>query len=243
MGDRISCKNSIRSEDYMHKQDLLNEIFILLILSSDGWKILIFWGFFKNSHDVYENELYLCSFEPYQIITFLSLLIAENFHQSLFEVFIDGASRGNPGLAGVGVVLYSGNRRILSYREFIGEKTNNQAEYHSLKRGLQIAILICTQINVLSDSNLLVNQRLKKYKIRNMNLKSLSREVTNLENSFQHVKYKYISRQENMHADREANNAIDDYIKYQKSHSLLGSSDDSELDQYKVFENEEKALD
>jgi ribonuclease HI len=173
------------------------------------------------------------SYAPRQIITFLSLLSAQSFHQSLFEVFIDGASRGNPGLAGVGVVLYDGNRRILSYREFIGEKTNNQAEYHSLKRGLQIAILICARINVLSDSNLLVNQRLRKYKIRNMNLKSISREVSNLEKVFQEVKYKYISREENMQADREANNAIDDYIKYQKPNSLLGSGEDSELDQYK----------
>ncbi len=153
----------------------------------------------------------------------------------MFEVFIDGASRGNPGLAGIGIVLYSGNKRILSYREFIGLKTNNQAEYHSLKRALQLATLICTRIGVLSDSNLLINQRLKKYKIRNMHLKTLSREVTNLENLFEAIKYRHISREENMQADREANYAIDDYIKYQKPDNLLGSGEDSELDQYENF--------
>jgi ribonuclease HI len=169
------------------------------------------------------------------MITFLSLLIQENFQQYLFEVFIDGASRGNPGLAGVGIVLYSRNRRVLTYREFIGEKTNNQAEYHSLKRALQILALICTRISVLSDSNLLINQRLKKYKIRNMNLKTISKEVANLENLFEEIKYKYIPRRENLEADLEANNAIDDYIKYQKPDNLLGSGDDSELDQYENF--------
>lgn len=151
------------------------------------------------------------------------------------EVFIDGASRGNPGLAGVGIVLYSGNRRMLTYREFIGQKTNNQAEYHALKRALQIGNFICTRIIVLSDSNLLVNQRLKKYKIRNADLKILSREITNLEKLFEELQYRYIPRRKNIEADLEANGAIDDYIKYQKPYDLFGSGDDSELDQHENF--------
>jgi ribonuclease HI len=69
----------------------------------------------------------------------------------------------------------------------------------------------------LSDSNLLVNQRLKKFRIRNSELKNISREIDNLENSYEEVTYSYISRTLNKEADFEANRAIDDYIKYLKT--------------------------
>jgi ribonuclease HI len=135
----------------------------------------------------------------------------------MIEVFIDGASRGNPGLSGVGVVIYNQNKRIVTYREFIGSKTNNQAEYQALRRALQLGNLIASRITILSDSNLLVNQRLKKFRIRNSELKNISREIDNLENSYEEVTYSYISRTLNKEADFEANRAIDDYIKYLKT--------------------------
>ena len=153
----------------------------------------------------------------------------------MLEVFIDGASRGNPGLSGVGIVIYSENYRIIAYREFVGIRTNNQAEYQALKRALQLANLIGDRIIIFSDSNLLVNQRLKKYRIRNIKLKDISREITNLENLFADLRYRYVSRRFNIEADMEANRAIDDYIKYQRPHYSSGSSDDSELNQYKLF--------
>jgi ribonuclease HI len=153
----------------------------------------------------------------------------------LLEIFIDGASRGNPGLSAVGIVVYNENNRILTYREFIGSRTNNQAEYHALKRALQITNLIGDRIIIFSDSNLLVNQRLKKYRIRNNELKEISREISNLEDLFVDVQYRYVSRRINTQADAEANRAIDDYIKYEGTHNLTGSSDDSELNQYKLY--------
>ena len=161
----------------------------------------------------------------------------------MLQVFIDGASRGNPGLAGVGIVVYNKNTRVSAYREFVGIKTNNQAEYCALRRALQITNFVANQIVILSDSILVINQRLKKYKIRNNELKIISREITNLEQSFESIEYRHISRTRNIEADLEANMAIDDYLKYRKKDLSLGSGDDSELNQSQILENEEKALD
>ena len=160
----------------------------------------------------------------------------------MLHVFIDGASRGNPGLAGVGIVVYNKNTRVSAYREFVGIKTNNQAEYCALRRALQITNFVANQIVILSDSILVINQRLKKYKIRNNELKIISREITNLEQSFESIEYRHISRTRNIEADLEANMAIDDYLKYRKKDLPLGSGDDSELNQSQILENEEKAL-
>lgn len=147
----------------------------------------------------------------------------------LHEVYIDGSSRGNPGLSGIGIIAFNENKRIFSYREFIGIKTNNQAEYFALKRALQISNFQTKRILIKSDSILLVNQRSKKYKIRNIELKSMSMEISNLEKIFDAVEYRHIMRNENYDADLQANSAIDDYVKYQKSKVDNGSGEDSEL--------------
>lgn len=147
----------------------------------------------------------------------------------LYEIYIDGSSRGNPGLSGIGIVGTNENKRLFSYKEFIGIKTNNQAEYFALKRALQISSYQSRKIRIKSDSILLVNQRSKKYKIRNMELKYISMEIANLEKLFDTVEYKHVMRTENSNADFEANSAIDDYVKYQKRKLNTGSSEDSEL--------------
>ena len=94
----------------------------------------------------------------------------------MHEIYIDGSSRGNPGLSGIGIIASKENKRLFSYREFIGFKTNNQAEYLALKRALQIGNYHTKEIRIKSDSILLVNQRTKKYKIRNIELKNTSRK-------------------------------------------------------------------
>jgi ribonuclease HI len=147
----------------------------------------------------------------------------------LYEIYIDGSSRGNPGLSGIGIVGIKENKRLFSYKEFIGIKTNNQAEYFALKRALQISTYQTKDIRIKSDSILLVNQRSKKYKIRNIELKNISMEIANLEKIFDTVEYRHIMRTQNSHADFEANSAIDDYVKYQKRKINIGSSEDSEL--------------
>lgn len=145
------------------------------------------------------------------------------------EIYIDGSSRGNPGLSGIGLIAFKENKRIFSYREFIGIKTNNQAEYFALKRALQISSFQTKKIRIISDSILLVNQRSKKYKIRNIELKNISMEISNMEKLFDVVEYRHIMRNENYDADLQANSSIDDYVKYQKSKVDNGSGEDSEL--------------
>jgi len=138
----------------------------------------------------------------------------------LLIVNIDGASRGNPGLAGIGVVIIKDNLRIAEYKEFIGKKTNNQAESTALKKALQIASAFDDEITVLSDSQLVVNQRNNKYKVRSKQLKIIYREISNLERHFKIVMYKHIPREKNEDADLLANRAIDEHNnKYQNNQS------------------------
>jgi ribonuclease HI len=138
----------------------------------------------------------------------------------LLVVNIDGASRGNPGPAGIGVVFVRDDTRITEYKEFIGKKTNNQAEYAALKKALQIASTFDNELTVLSDSQLIVNQRNKLYKVRNKQLKIIFREISNLERRFKIVIYKHIPREKNEYADLLANQAIDEHNnKYQNNSS------------------------
>ena len=132
----------------------------------------------------------------------------------MLSIHIDGASRGNPGYSGIGVVITKDNNKIAEYKEFIGMKTNNQAEYIALKKALEIASSIDDEITVLSDSELVINQRTNNYKIRNKQLKVLFREITNLEKYFRTVIYRHIPREINRYADSLANQAIDERIKY-----------------------------
>ena len=128
---------------------------------------------------------------------------------------IDGASRGNPGLSGIGIVITKGNSKILEYKEFIGKKTNKHEEYADLKKELKIELVLDNEITILSDSELVVNQRNNRYKVRNKQIKMISREISNLEGGFKTVIYKHISREENGSADLLANQAIDENNKYQ----------------------------
>ena len=84
-----------------------------------------------------------------------------------------------------------------------------------MKRALQITQYMSRNVVIMSDSNLLINQRQNKYKVRNAELKIISREISNLESLFDSVEYKHIPREENNLADMEANLAIDHYLKYE----------------------------
>jgi ribonuclease HI len=130
----------------------------------------------------------------------------------LLTINIDGASRGNPGPSGIGVVIIKNNLIIAEYNEFIGEKTNNQAEYAALKKALQIASILDSEITVLSDSKLIVNQRKNRYRVRNKQINLVFREISNLEKRFHAVIYRYVPRAKNQHADFLANQAIDEHL-------------------------------
>ena len=138
----------------------------------------------------------------------------------LLQVNIDGASRGNPGLSAIGILVKDKETTIIEHSEYIGIKTNNQSEYEALRRALEICNEIDSEITILSDSELLINQRNLKYRIRNQELKIISREIANLEKNFERILYKHIPRGKNNFADKLANKAIDEHIREtQKSKS------------------------
>ena len=131
----------------------------------------------------------------------------------MLEVNIDGASRGNPGLSAIGIIVRENEKILIEHAEFLGIRTNNQAEYEALRRALEICIKLDKEITILSDSELLIRQRNLKYKIRNQQLKLISREISILEKNFEKIQYKHIPREKNNNADRLANKALNEYLK------------------------------
>ncbi len=126
-------------------------------------------------------------------------------------IYSDGGSRGNPGPAGLGVVIENEKGSIIwkGYR-FIGVKTNNQAEYQALLFGLEkVKSLKATEVVCNLDSELIVNQLNRKYKIKNEDLGPYFIKIWNISQSFKKVVYQYIPREKNRLADKLVNQAID----------------------------------
>ncbi|HZZ97706.1 MAG TPA: bifunctional RNase H/acid phosphatase [Jatrophihabitantaceae bacterium] len=124
----------------------------------------------------------------------------------------DGGSRGNPGPAGYGaVVLDPATGTVLAERnEHIGRETNNVAEYRGLIAGLQAAReLGADQVSVRMDSKLVVEQMSGRWQIKHEGLRPLARQAAELRDSFTRVTFEWIPREQNKHADRLANDAMD----------------------------------
>ena len=130
----------------------------------------------------------------------------------LLEVHIDGASRGNPGLSAIGIMIKENDKVIKEYGEFIGIRTNNQAEYEALRRALEICTELDKEVTILSDSELLINQRNQKYRIRSQELKILTREIATLVKNYDKITYRHVPRSKNSHADYLANKALDKHL-------------------------------
>jgi len=123
----------------------------------------------------------------------------------------DGASRGNPGPAGIGVVLeVAGEDRPIERFEYIGEATNNVAEYRALLLALaEAADLSPSSLTILSDSELLVRQLNGAYRVKSDLLKPLYHEACRRLRDFPGARILHVEREENQAADRLANRAID----------------------------------
>lgn len=129
---------------------------------------------------------------------------------SALEVFIDGASRGNPGPSGIGVVICKDGRPVKNISSFIGNTTNNVAEYTALIFALQEALMLKAQsIEVNTDSQLLHHQLKGIYKIKNQQILGLYNQIKHLIPTFKEFKIKHISRENNCGADKLANKAIE----------------------------------
>jgi probable phosphoglycerate mutase len=123
----------------------------------------------------------------------------------------DGGARGNPGPAAFGYVLETEDGTVLAaHGEAIGVATNNVAEYRALVAGLQKALeLAVDEVDVVSDSQLLVRQMTGEYKVKNEALRKLSLEAAALARRFRGVTYRSVPREHNELADRLVNEALD----------------------------------
>ena len=123
----------------------------------------------------------------------------------------DGGSRGNPGPAAYGYVLEADDGTVLDARgETIGVATNNVAEYSALIAGLQAALeREVGEVEVVSDSELLVKQMRGEYKVKNETLRELSVEAARLARRLDRVSYTAVRRAHNELADRLVNEALD----------------------------------
>ena len=126
------------------------------------------------------------------------------------EIYSDGGARGNPGPAGIGGVIRSGGNIIATYYEYIGEATNNQAEYRAVLRGLEEAKKLgAINIQFVLDSELVVSQLRREYKVKNRDLATLFVQIWNISQQFKSVKYRWVPRERNYEADALVNKAID----------------------------------
>jgi ribonuclease HI len=123
----------------------------------------------------------------------------------------DGGARGNPGPAAAAYVLEAEDGTVLAaHGEAIGVATNNVAEYNALVAGLRKAVeLGVDELEVVSDSELLVKQMRGEYRVKNAALVELSLEATQLARQLANVRYTAVRREHNELADRLVNEALD----------------------------------
>jgi len=126
-------------------------------------------------------------------------------------IFTDGGARGNPGPAGIGVAIYDENKKLIAeLSTFLGVATNNQAEYQALIAAFKKATeLRASELDCYLDSELVVKQLKREYKVKNKDLAPLFLTIHNLSLNFKKISYTHIPRERNQEADRLANEAMD----------------------------------
>jgi len=130
----------------------------------------------------------------------------------LLKTYCDGGSRGNPGPAAYGVVIKDEHGKVIvSASEYIGITTNNQAEYRGLIRALELAKeLGAKEVQCYMDSELIVKQMRREYKVKEPTLQKMFILAWNLAVSFSKVSYHHIRRELNTEADEQVNIALDE---------------------------------
>ncbi|MFA6551409.1 MAG: ribonuclease HI family protein [Patescibacteria group bacterium] len=125
-------------------------------------------------------------------------------------IHTDGGARNNPGPAGIGAVIAADGKVVKEISEYIGETTNNQAEYKAVIRALEEAKKLgADELEFYLDSELVVRQFNRIYKVRDKDLAPLFMKVYNLAQNFKKVTFKHIMRERNKEADMLVNRAID----------------------------------
>jgi ribonuclease HI len=130
-------------------------------------------------------------------------------------LMVDGASRGNPGEAGCGAVLFNPEgESVRELSRYLGKTTNNVAEYAGLLMGLEEALkLVIKRLRVESDSELLVRQLNGIYKVKEPRLIELNQKARELLRRFEAYRILHVRREQNRIADKLANQGIDDALK------------------------------
>ena len=140
-------------------------------------------------------------------------------------IYTDGGSRGNPGKAAIGVVFCNEREQeIKKFGEYLGDNlTNNEAEYQAVIFALKKfkalfgkAIAKVSEIEIRSDSELLVNQMNGKYKVEDEKIQKFFIEIWNLKIDFKGIKFKAIPREKNREADALVNETLDSQANSQK---------------------------
>lgn len=141
--------------------------------------------------------------------------IKQTLLQSKYEIFVDGASRGNPGKAGAGIFIKHKNKALLKKGFFLGEKTNNQAEYLALA----LAVFLLREkilkghsknvsVTITSDSELLTKQMKGLYKVKNPVLRDIKKLIETISEPMD-CTFTHVLREKNKIADQLANDGID----------------------------------
>jgi ribonuclease HI len=130
------------------------------------------------------------------------------------RLYVDGAARGNPGPAGAGAVILSPEGHVVArLGKFLGDSTNNVAEYMGLILGLRRAKAMgIKELDVFSDSELMVKQLAGDYAVKADHLRPLHEEARSLLKGFSEVEVRHVPREENAQADLMSNRAIDERL-------------------------------
>ena len=134
------------------------------------------------------------------------------------KIFTDGGSRGNPGPAAVGISFQMGNEEVSSISEYIGEKTNNIAEYQAFLTSLNYitsnSLIVNDGAQWFLDSKLVVEQLNNRWKVKDLNIRVIWQECQEKLNSLSFpYSIQYVPREENVRADQLVNIALDNHHK------------------------------
>lgn len=128
------------------------------------------------------------------------------------QIFTDGGARGNPGPSGIGAVVWNGNELVGRHKKYIGVATNNQAEYRAVILALEeVKKLSVEELEFFLDSELVVKQLNREYKVKDKDLAPLFVQVWNLSMGFKRVTFTHVPREKNKEADKLVNEAIDQH--------------------------------
>lgn len=131
-----------------------------------------------------------------------------------YKLFTDGGARGNPGPAGLGAIIFEDESLFWFENKYMPNATNNQAEYLALLLGIKMAAkLKINEIECYLDSELVVKQMNREYKIKDAIIKKLKEKIDNELENFSKITFKHVVREKNKFADKLVNLALDNVLK------------------------------